>query len=329
MTRVRSAWERSRLSQGGRKRTGAGAAALVDRDVAQSFGDLDRLATHLHTTYGDDLTLLLVESGADAGELPDEVDDIVPLDSPAEAGRAFRRAARFAAERRASRLGYFAARAALAALSQVPEYVTLLDEQGCRIWSSPVTGRDFGFDMQALVGDDFLKPRRRTMAAQAEIVRVFYEALTRPGEMILGNSEAIRADGGFRRYETRMINLLDDPEIGAIVVMTHERESAPNATPASMEAGPVIFQAPVEQGPLITFVNSVSPKERIVYASPQSLRVLGLPSSEVVEPDFDWMGRVYPDDRERVVRESALADAGLEDVTIEYRYRVGGTGEYR
>src|SRR6478736_5730332 len=88
MTRVRSAWERSRLSQGGRKRTGAGAAALVDRDVAQSFGDLDRLATHLHTTYGDDLTLLLVESGADAGELPDEVDDIVPLDSPAEAGRA-------------------------------------------------------------------------------------------------------------------------------------------------------------------------------------------------------------------------------------------------
>jgi hypothetical protein len=197
------------------------ATVLCDRDFARSFGDLERLTKHIRTTYGDDLTLLLVKSGADADELPDEIDDIVPLDSSGEAERAFRRAARIAAERRASRLGNLAARATLTALSHAPEYVTLLDEQGRRIWSSPATGRDFGLDMQSLVGDDFLKPRRRTMAAQAEIVRVFNEALARPGEMIFGNSEATRswrrecrAAGSRRRSRCRWSSGFASPGCG-------------------------------------------------------------------------------------------------------------------
>ena len=96
-----------------------------------------------------------------------------------------------------------------------------------------------------------------------------------------------------------------------------------------MEAGPVSFQTLVEEGPLITFVNSVSPKERVIYASPQTARMIGLSSNEVILSEFDWQGRIHPDDRERVERESALADAGLDELAIEYRYRIGDTATYR
>jgi diguanylate cyclase (GGDEF)-like protein/PAS domain S-box-containing protein len=260
---------------------------------------------------------------------PDFADDIVDLESPRDLHRALTRALRLATERRAQRLGNLAGRATLAALELNPTYLTLLDAQGRRLWSNGAVGRDFSVDTGALVGTDYLSMdrQRRSVYAAKVVERLFQESKSKPGIPVSGETDGLRPDGTTRRYIMRMTNLLDRPEIGAIVVATDEIPDALSEFPALPGINPISFQAIIERGPLATFINSIVPAERIVFVSPQIESLLHLPVSMLTDPDFDWLERIHPVDRERIARESAIADAGMTEISTEYRY-LTGLGDY-
>lgn len=283
----------------------------------------------VRTSAADDPVIVLGFRQLPAA-IPDAADDIVDLDSTHDLRRGLTRALRLATERRAQRLSNLAGRATLAALDLNPTYLTLLDAQGRRLWSSETVGRDFRIDTSNLTGTDYLTThrQRRSVYTTQIVERLFRESLSKPGAVVSGETEGLRPDGTTHRYIMRMTNLLDRPEIGAIVVMTNEIPDASSDSPALPGINPISFQAIIERGPLVTFINTIVPAERIVFVSPQVEALLHLPVSTLTDPNFDWIGRIHPVDRERIVRESAIADAGMTGITTEYRY-LTGLGEYR
>jgi diguanylate cyclase (GGDEF)-like protein/PAS domain S-box-containing protein len=303
--------------------------AFIDERVLTQRTPLSWLSEWIALHGGVDAALVL---GASApaqvlDDLSETFDDVADLDSAEDLLRALISGQRLSAERRASRYSNLAGRAALAALDSEPEYITLLDRQGRRVWTAPALGRDFGIDATSLVGTDYLTSHRRTPTTHLAMVRLYNTAMANPGKLVRAVMDAIRPDGARYLFEARMLNLLEHPEIGVTVVLTREVGLADEHEKRAAAPG-ISFQTMIEKGPLVTFVNSISPAERIMYASPQSERLLKLPTSAFTDPDFDWLEQIHPEDRERVERMSALADAGLGEITIDYRYRMSD-GVYR
>ncbi|MGH2551827.1 MAG: diguanylate cyclase domain-containing protein, partial [Thermomicrobiales bacterium] len=301
-------------------------------ELAVSLLD-ERAVDTLNALPGDSIAgemVVIVGFLDQPANFPDVADDIVDLGSPRDLRRALTRGLRLASERHAQRLDNLAGRAALAALSLNPTYLTLLDAQGRRLWSSEAVARDFRVDTVSLIGTDYLTThrQRRSVYTNQVIERLFHESRSKPGIQVAGETEGLHPDGTTHRYVTRMTNLLDRPEIGAIVIATDEIPDAASESPALPGVNPISFQAIIEHGPLATFINSIVPAERIVFVSPQIEALLHLPVSMLTDPEFDWIERIHPVDRERVVHESAIADAGMSEIVTEYRY-LTGLGDYR
>lgn len=301
---------------------------LVDGRLLDAAGSLDEIISRA-VPGGTDPVIVLGASPVPL-TIPDAVDDIVDLDSLRDLERALTRALRLATERRARRMGNLAGHAVLAALDLAPVYLTLLDRQGKRIWSSEAVGRDYRLDVSSLTGADYLRSHRhrRTAATSDAVERLFRTSLAKPGVQVETITEALGPDGTSHRHVMRMTNLLGRPEIGAVVVMTSEIPDAVVDGPAIPGDQPISFQAMIERGPLVTFINTIVPAERIVFVSPQVESLLHLSVATLTNPEFNWIERIHPDDRERIVRESALADAGMTEITTEYRY-LTGFGDYR
>jgi PAS domain S-box-containing protein len=88
------------------------------------------------------------------------------------------------------------------------------------------------------------------------------------------------------------------------------------------------YRTLVEQTPAITYVQepveSSNPKA-VTYISPQYETILGYPpESQMIDEDH-WLGRVHPEDRERVLAEEARTDRTGEHFRVEYRV-IGGDG---
>ncbi len=303
--------------------------AVIDERVITRRTPLSWLAEWVAMHGGVDAAMVLGASAPDrvldAG-LTEPFDDIAALDSPEDLLRALVRGQRLAAERRASRYSQLAGRAALTTLDRQPEYITLLDHQARRLWVSPAYVRDFGLDPDAIAGTDFLTSHHRTPTAHLGMVRLYNTAMTHPGQLVSAVMDGVRPDGSRYTFETRMLNLLEDPELGVTVVAS--RVLGPADDDAETAASGVSYQTMVEEGPLVTYVNSTIEAERILYASPQTERLLNLPQGTFLDPAFDWLGLVHAEDRERVARHSALADAGLGETAIDYRFRMPD-GNYR
>jgi diguanylate cyclase (GGDEF)-like protein/PAS domain S-box-containing protein len=304
------------------------AVVLIDRRVPEEASALENVIASIGVGMPE--AVIVLGAGERLTEIPDAVDDVADLDSPYDLHRALTRALRLAHERRARRLGNLAGHAVLAALDRTPVYLTLLDGQGRRLWSSEAVGRDFRVDVPSLIGADYLTSHRhrRTAATSDAVVRLFRESLAKPGIPVETMTEALEPDGTSHRYTMRMTNLLDRSEVGAVVVMTTEIAEAVIEAPALPGDIPISFQAMIERGPLVTFINTIVPAEHIVFVSPQVETLLHLPGRALTDPEFNWIERIHPVDRERIARESALADGGMTEITTEYRY-LTGLGDYR
>ncbi len=278
---------------------------------------------------GDGLVVVLAYRGIPV-EIPEVVDDVADLDSPHDLRRALTRALRLAVERRAQRMSNLAGHAALSVFDRIPTYLTLLDANGNRLWSNPAVARDFQVEMASFIGTDYLEPQRqgRSMLTSRVLNELFHAVVHQPGATVTDETEAQLPGGGTHRFSIRMTNLLDDPAVGAIVVMTEMIPDAPAHATAVANAESVPFQTIVERGPLVAFINSIAPTDRIIFVSPQVERLLHLSVETLTHPDFDWTERIHPADRERIVRDNTIADSGVEEVTAEYRY-LTGLGDYR
>ena len=81
------------------------------------------------------------------------------------------------------------------------------------------------------------------------------------------------------------------------------------------------FRALVEKLPLIVYIDAPDPVSPSLYVSPQTVEVLGYTQEEwASSPDF-FVDILHPDDRDRVVAETAHMIATGERLLSEYRLR--------
>ncbi len=88
---------------------------------------------------------------------------------------------------------------------------------------------------------------------------------------------------------------------------------------ASLSDSEARLRGLVENLDAVTYVRSLEPEARILYASPQARRLLGLDAASLLmEPD-GWLHLLHPDDRARVAREWEVAAATGVPFRSEYR----------
>jgi PAS domain S-box-containing protein len=92
------------------------------------------------------------------------------------------------------------------------EAITLLDADGVLLYSSPANRDVLGGDPDAAIGRSVLS------AIHPDDAHTFGAVLARPGVPISGMIRARHADGSWRWIEGTGVNLLHDPNVGAIVV---------------------------------------------------------------------------------------------------------------
>lgn len=101
-------------------------------------------------------------------------------------------------------------------LARSNEAVAMVDIQGRVLPGSPVLGRILGMQPDQMIGHvgfDLLVDEERDRGQQ-----IFAEVLSRPGEALTFEATYNHTDGGTRVIEHIVVNLLDDPEVKAIVV---------------------------------------------------------------------------------------------------------------
>jgi len=155
----------------------------------------------------------------------------------------------------------------------------------------------------------------------------------RPAEdipLLLKNIERIRTElqiSGEWRHQLKNGDIID------VAVVSHTLEFARRKAALvvarditrrkqaeeQLQAAEARYRTLVEQLPAITYIVELGQVSRTIYISPQIEEVLGFsPQEWLADPNL-WLKQLHPDDRERVVAETRLADVGNEPLDIEYR----------
>jgi PAS domain S-box-containing protein len=80
------------------------------------------------------------------------------------------------------------------------------------------------------------------------------------------------------------------------------------------------YRTLVEQLPVVVYQDAVDEKSTALYISPQYERVFGFaPEARMNDPDF-WIDHLHPDDRERVLEESARTNQTGDPFVMDYRF---------
>lgn len=79
------------------------------------------------------------------------------------------------------------------------------------------------------------------------------------------------------------------------------------------------YQTLLENIPIITYINDVSPESRTTYVSPQVGEFLGYSQNDFQVDPLLWVNIIHPDDRDRVLSENARTSETLDKFSVEYR----------
>lgn len=79
------------------------------------------------------------------------------------------------------------------------------------------------------------------------------------------------------------------------------------------------YQSLLENIPVITYINDISPESRTTYISPQIEKFLGYTQEEFLAAPLLWVKIIHPDDYEWVIAENTRTSETLEKFNIEYR----------
>ena len=201
--------------------------------------------------------------------------------------------------------------------------VTLLaDAEAGIVWASPAALTVLGYEPDALIGRysyDFIHPDDH-----AELVRhhgmVLDQVPERPPLRIRGR----HADGGWRWLDCTAENLLDDPDVNAILV--NLRDVSPQVEAEEARRATEVRARALVQNSADAII--ISDADWVIqWASPAVERMLGVSTDDVVRnPSADW---VHPDDREVMAEHRA---AVLADPSVPHTYVVrlrNRDGEWR
>ena len=161
--------------------------------------------------------------------------------------------------------------------------------------------------------------RERVLAAS--------EVADRDGSLFLEEYRMIAADGRVRwvRDEARTVERDADGRPtraqGVMYDVTDQKEIE-----LKLHAAEGRYRTLVEQVPVVVYVDAVDDLSTATYISPQYERLTGYPAERrMAEPEL-WVSILHPDDRDRVLAESARTNETGDPFDIEYRFvRADGT----
>ncbi|HEY2812659.1 MAG TPA: EAL domain-containing protein [Acidimicrobiales bacterium] len=107
-----------------------------------------------------------------------------------------------------------------ALVEHATDVICLLDAEGRITWVSPSSTRVLGFADTAPIGLRFVDLVHRDDRDNVE--RAFNNALTRPGPVEAVEFRIRHADGTWRHFETLATNMLDDPDVQAVVTNSRD-----------------------------------------------------------------------------------------------------------
>src|SRR5215216_3808587 len=195
------------------------------------------------------------------------------------------------------------------------DVITVIDADGTIRYVSPAVERVAGYHPEDLVGKsvfDYVRPENLE-----EGRNIFAELLSQPGVHPPFEFKVARKDGSWSHSEFLVNNLLDDPDVRAVVInqrdMT-ERKEAEEALHKS-EAGLAEAQRMANLGNWEWDVRTGE-----VFWSEEVFRIYGYQPSEIVPTLERLIELVHPDDR-RQLRE-AIDGALYRDEPYDFEHRI-------
>jgi diguanylate cyclase (GGDEF)-like protein/PAS domain S-box-containing protein len=201
-----------------------------------------------------------------------------------------------------------------AMVQESSDVTMVLDEHVTVLYVSPSVERHLGLAPDKLLGVNGLvlvHPDDRDW-----VMEDFARKITEPHVTVPVEFRVRAADGTWRVAEAVGTNLLDDPEIGGIVVTFRdvtERHDAQQALKASEER----YRKVVERSPIAIAVHCDG---RVAYANPAAVRLMGGRTAEDLI-GLDVLELVDPSWRAAAAGRMASALDGHDQAAMEYRLR--------
>jgi PAS domain S-box-containing protein len=151
-------------------------------------------------------------------------------------------------------------------------------------------------------------------------------SVSRVGELLEGKREGyelekryLHADG-HPVWAALSVSAVRDPEGTPLYLISQmqditERKEAEKKIAEAEER----YRTLVERIPVVTYIQELSPRGRVIYISPQYQSIKGYSREEALSDPEHWVRILHPDDRERVLAEDERTDRTGEPFVMEYR----------
>ncbi len=217
-----------------------------------------------------------------------------------------RHARREATERRARLFEALTRLETTAVLSLDPSLIIQFASDGVR--------RLLGYEPAELVGrpaTDLVLPE-----GQAEVREYFRRALEHPGQPLAGTA-LVRAPGGqSQRLSGHVINLLEDPAVGRLVVAISDA-AAEGWRTRQMEESERVFRELADKAPVHIWIEDAT--RRLTWENRTALEFTGRAWEQ--EMGNGWLDTLHPEDRPRVAAHYQQTTVVQRGFTLEFRMR--------
>jgi len=188
------------------------------------------------------------------------------------------------------------------------DIVTLYEADGTIRYASPALERVLGYDPEERIGANSFELIHPDDVVRAR--KTFAKTLRRPNVPVSIEVRARHRDGSWRHLEVVGTNLLDDPNVGAVVLNGRDVTERKQAEER--------YRTLVEQIPAVSYIDRADGSDTPLYTSPQIEGMLGYTPEEWMSGRL-WPQRLHPEDRERVLAADERFEAGDERFDEEYR----------
>jgi PAS domain S-box-containing protein len=194
--------------------------------------------------------------------------------------------------------------------------IALGDARGTITYVSPSTSRILGYIPEELVGHpgiELVHPQEREYLLQQ-----LADILEHPEKTVIVQYRIQHKEGSWRWIEAIVRNMLADSNVQSLVGNYRDITERKQAEETLREAE-VKYRTLVEHIPAVTYIAALDDPKTRLYTSPQLETLSGYSEAEyLADPDL-WKRAIHPDDRERVLAETAEFYETGEPFVSDYR----------
>jgi diguanylate cyclase (GGDEF)-like protein/PAS domain S-box-containing protein len=196
------------------------------------------------------------------------------------------------------------------------DVITLLEVDGTILYESPSVERVLGYRPEELLGENaFAHVHPEDLE---RVVGALAEGLSDPDLQPSVEYRFRHKDGSWRWLESVGTNLLEDPNVGELVVNSRDVTER-KLVEGRLREVETRYRVLVEQVPAVTYIQQVGEPSRTTYVSPQNEAMLGYTPEECLSDPDHWVKILHPEDRERVLAEDKRSNEVGKPFASEYR----------